>query len=196
MFGDEVESIAEFDPLTGKKTQDLQTVRVYAASHYVAPRRTLSQAVDHIKQDLEERLDWFNANGRFLEAQRLEQRTHFDIEMMEATGSCAGIENYSRYLTGRRPGEPPPTFFEYLPEARLLFADESHVTIPQIGACTAATTAASRRWPSTASASPPPSTTAPSSSRSGRPCAPRRCTSAPPPAPGRSSAPAASSSSR
>jgi excinuclease ABC subunit B len=133
MFGDEVESIDEFDPLTGKKTQDLQTVRVYGASHYVTPRRTLGQAVDHIKQDLRERLDWFNANGRFLEAQRLEQRTQFDIEMMEATGSCAGIENYSRYLTGRRPGEPPPTFFEYLPEGALLFADESHVTIPQIG---------------------------------------------------------------
>jgi excinuclease ABC subunit B len=133
MFGDEIESIAEFDPLTGKKTADLQTVRVYAASHYVAPRKTLKQAIDVIKEDLRERLDWFNANGKYLEAQRLEQRTTFDIEMIEATGSCAGIENYSRYLTGRRPGEPPPTFFEYLPERALLFADESHVTIPQIG---------------------------------------------------------------
>jgi hypothetical protein len=134
MFGDEVESIAEFDPLTGKKTQDLQTVRVYAASHYVAPRRTLKQAIDTIKEDLKGPPGLVQRNGRFLEAQRLEQRTTFDIEMMEATGSCAGIENYSRYLTGRRPGEPPPTFFEYLPADALLFADESHVTIPQIGA--------------------------------------------------------------
>jgi excinuclease ABC subunit B len=133
-FGDEIEAIQEFDPLTGKKTADLPTVRVYAASHYVAPRRTLSQAIDQIKHDLRQRLDEFVAEGKLLEAQRLEQRTQFDIEMMEATGSCAGIENYSRYLTGRRPGEPPPTFFEYLPEGSLLFADESHVTIPQIGA--------------------------------------------------------------
>ena len=133
LFGDELESIHEFDPLTGKKTQDLEQVRVYAASHYVTPRPTLRQAIDLIKLELKERLDWMVENGKLLEAQRLEQRTRFDLEMMEATGSCAGIENYSRYLTGRRPGEPPPTFFEYLPEDALLFADESHVTVPQIG---------------------------------------------------------------
>jgi excinuclease ABC subunit B len=132
-FGDEIESIVEFDPLTGKKSADLDAVRVYAASHYVTPRPTLNQAFDAIKRELKERLDWFNENGKLLEAQRLEQRVNFDLEMMQATGSCAGIENYSRYLTGRAPGEPPPTFFEYLPENALLFADESHVTVPQIG---------------------------------------------------------------
>jgi excinuclease ABC subunit B len=133
-FGDEIESIAEFDPLTGKKTADLPAVTVYAASHYVTPRPTLNQAVVHIKNELKERLDWMVAHGKLLEAQRLEQRTRFDLEMIEATGSCAGIENYSRYLTGRKPGEPPPTFFEYLPEDALVFTDESHVTVPQIGA--------------------------------------------------------------
>jgi excinuclease ABC subunit B len=134
LFGDEIESIAEFDPLTGRKTSDLTSVKVYANSHYVTPRPTLRQAVNAIKDELKIRLDWLVANGRLLEAQRLEQRTTFDIEMIEATGSCAGIENYSRYLTGRRPGEPPPTFFEYIPDNALLFVDESHQTIPQIGA--------------------------------------------------------------
>jgi excinuclease ABC subunit B len=134
MFGDEIEAIQEFDPLTGKKTADLETVKIYANSHYVTPRPTLRQAVNQIKVELKERLDWMVANGKLLEAQRLEQRTTFDIEMIEATGSCAGIENYSRYLTGRRPGEPPPTFFEYIPDNALLFTDESHQTIPQIGA--------------------------------------------------------------
>ncbi len=134
LFGDEVEAITEFDPLTGKKTADLPMIRVYANSHYVTPRPTLNQAVTHIKAELKERLDWLTANGKLLEAQRLEQRTTFDIEMIQATGSCAGIENYSRYLTGRRPGEPPPTFFEYIPDNALLFVDESHQTIPQIGA--------------------------------------------------------------
>ena len=134
MFGDQVEAIAEFDPLTGRKTADLPTVKIYANSHYVTPRPTLRQAVNSIKDELKTRLDWMIANGKLLEAQRLEQRTTFDIEMMEATGSCAGIENYSRYLTGRRPGEPPPTFFEYIPDNALLFVDESHQTIPQIGA--------------------------------------------------------------
>ncbi len=134
LFGDEIESIQEFDPLTGKKTQDLAEVKIYANSHYVTPRPTLNQAITHIKAELKERLDWLVANGKLLEAQRLEQRTRFDIEMMETTGSCAGIENYSRYLTGRRPGEPPPTFFEYIPDNALLFADESHQTVPQIGA--------------------------------------------------------------
>ncbi|MFM9154094.1 MAG: excinuclease ABC subunit UvrB, partial [Methylocystis sp.] len=132
-FGDEVESISEFDPLTGKKTIDLEFVKIYANSHYVTPRPTLLQSIKAIKDELRVRLDEFNRSGRLVEAQRLEQRTRFDIEMMEATGSCAGIENYSRYLTGRRPGEPPPTLFEYLPDNALVFADESHVSIPQIG---------------------------------------------------------------
>jgi len=132
LFGDEIESIAEFDPLTGKTTTALEEVTVYAASHYVTPRPTLNQAVNGIKAELKETLDWMIENGKLLEAQRLEQRTRFDIEMMEATGSCAGIENYSRWLTGRAPGEPPPTFFEYIPDDALLFVDESHVTIGQI----------------------------------------------------------------
>jgi excinuclease ABC subunit B len=134
LFGDEVEKISEFDPLTGKKTADLPSVKIYANSHYVTPRPTLRQAVNGIKAELKPRLDWLVANGKLLEAQRLEQRTTFDLEMIEATGSCAGIENYSRYLTGRRPGEPPPTFFEYIPDNALLFVDESHQTIPQLGA--------------------------------------------------------------
>jgi excinuclease ABC subunit B len=127
-FGDEIETIAEFDPLTGQKTQDLEFVKIYANSHYVTPRPTLLQSTKAIKQELKERLDQLNRQGRLLE-----QRTLFDLEMLEATGSCAGIENYSRYLTGRRPGEPPPTLFEYLPDDALVFVDESHVTIPQIG---------------------------------------------------------------
>ncbi|MGQ0484898.1 MAG: excinuclease ABC subunit UvrB [Hyphomicrobiales bacterium] len=133
LFGDEVEAIAEFDPLTGHKTAELDQVKVYSNSHYVTPKPTLEQAVRRIKEELRIRLAEFNAAGRLLEAQRLEQRTLFDIEMMMATGSCAGIENYSRYLTGRKPGEPPPTLFEYLPDNALVFIDESHVTIPQIG---------------------------------------------------------------
>lgn len=134
LFGDEVESIQEFDPLTGQKSQDLKFVKLYANSHYVTPRPTLIQAIQGIKAELKMRLDELNAMGRFLEAQRLEQRCTFDLEMMEATGSCAGIENYSRWLTGRRPGEPPPTLFEYVPDNALIFCDESHVTVPQIGA--------------------------------------------------------------
>jgi excinuclease ABC subunit B len=134
MFGDEVESIAEFDPLTGEKTQDLALVKVYANSHYVTPKPTLHQAIKGIQQELQEQLQRFNAAGRLLEAQRLEQRTQFDLEMIEATGACNGIENYSRWLTGRLPGEPPPTLFEYLPDNALVFVDESHVTVPQIGA--------------------------------------------------------------
>ena len=133
MFGDEIKSIVEFDPLTGVKTQDLEFVKVYANSHYVTPRPTLLQSIEGMKLELKLRLDQLHAQGRLLEAQRLEQRTLFDLEMLEATGSCAGIENYSRYLTGRRPGEPPPTLFEYLPDNALVFTDESHVTIPQIG---------------------------------------------------------------
>lgn len=132
LFGDEIESIQEFDPLTGKKTAELNEITVYAASHYVTPRPTLNQATIGIKAELKETLDWMIENGKLLEAQRLEQRTRFDLEMMEATGSCAGIENYSRWLTGRSPGEPPPTFFEYIPDNALLFVDESHVTVGQI----------------------------------------------------------------
>ncbi|WP_114227694.1 MULTISPECIES: excinuclease ABC subunit UvrB [Sphingomonas] len=133
-FGDEIEDIVEFDPLTGKKVASLQTVKVYANSHYVTPGPTLKQAMGAIRHELEERLKELVAEGRLLEAQRLEQRTNFDLEMIAATGSCAGIENYSRFLTGRLPGEPPPTLFEYLPDNALLFVDESHQTVPQIGA--------------------------------------------------------------
>jgi len=132
-FGDEIEAIDEFDPLTGQKTQALKFVKVYANSHYVTPKPTLQQAIQSIKKELKHRLVELEAAGRLLEMQRLDQRCTFDLEMLEATGSCAGIENYSRYLTGRRPGEPPPTLFEYLPDEALVFADESHVTIPQIG---------------------------------------------------------------
>lgn len=133
MFGDEIETITEFDPLTGQKTMDLKSVKIYANSHYVTPRPTLNQAIKSIKEELQHRLQELEKAGRLLEAQRLEQRTRFDLEMLEATGSCAGIENYSRYLTGRAPGEPPPTLFEYVPDNALVFIDESHVTVPQIG---------------------------------------------------------------
>ncbi len=131
-FGDEVESIVEFDPLTGKKAANLDYVRVFANSHYVTPGPTMKQAMEAIKFELSERLKELVGEGKLLEAQRLEQRTNFDLEMIAATGSCAGIENYSRFLTGRLPGEPPPTLFEYLPENALLFVDESHVTIGQV----------------------------------------------------------------
>jgi excinuclease ABC subunit B len=133
LFGDEVESLSEFDPLTGQKMADLAFIKVYGNSHYATPRPTLVQAVKGIKEELKFRLDELHRTGRLLEAQRLEQRTVFDLEMLEATGSCQGIENYSRYLTGRKPGEPPPTLFEYLPDNALVFTDESHVTVPQIG---------------------------------------------------------------
>ena len=133
-FGDEIEAITEFEVLTGKPVTTMDKVRVYANSHYVTPRPTLNQAIASIKAELKERLEWMEANGKLLEAQRLQQRTEFDIEMLEATGSCAGIENYSRYLTGRKPGEPPPTMFEYLPDNAIVFTDESHVTVPQLGA--------------------------------------------------------------
>jgi excinuclease ABC subunit B len=133
LFGDEVESIHEFDPLTGQKTDELEFVKIYANSHYVTPRPTLIQAIQGIKAELKWRLEELHNTGRLLEAQRLEQRTLFDLEMLEATGVCAGIENYSRYLTGRKPGEPPPTLFEYVPDNALVFVDESHVTVPQIG---------------------------------------------------------------
>ena len=131
-FGDEVEEIAEFDPLTGKAGVRLNAIRVYANSHYVTPGPTMKQATEAIKFELTHRLEELVAEGKLLEAQRLEQRTNFDLEMIAATGSCAGIENYSRFLTGRLPGEPPPTLFEYLPDNALLFVDESHQTIGQV----------------------------------------------------------------
>ena len=134
LFGDEVETIHEFDPLTGEKTATLEQITIFANSHYVTPRPTLQQAVKLIGKELKTTLEDFNNSGKLLEAQRLEQRTQFDLEMIEATGSCNGIENYSRYLSGRKQGEPPPTLFEYLPENALLIIDESHVTVPQIGA--------------------------------------------------------------
>ena len=132
-FGEELETITEFDPLTGEKTDTFDRVRIYANSHYVTPRPTLKQAVKGIKAELKLRLTQLVDEGKLLEAQRLEQRTNFDLEMMEATGSCNGIENYSRYLTGRAPGEPPPTLFEFIPDNAIVFADESHVSVPQIG---------------------------------------------------------------
>lgn len=132
-FGDELESIAEFDTLTGQRTGKLDQVRIYANSHYVTPKPTMKQAMVEIKKELKTTLDRFVNEGKLLEAQRLEQRTNFDLEMLEATGVCNGIENYSRYLTGRAPGEPPPTLFEYIPDNALVFADESHVSVPQIG---------------------------------------------------------------
>ena len=132
-FGDDLESIIEFDPLTGQKTNIFDKIRIYANSHYVTPKPTMKQAIVNIKKELKVRLDQLVADGKLLEAQRLEQRTNFDIEMLEATGVCNGIENYSRYLTGRNPGEPPPTLFEFIPDHAIVFADESHVSIPQIG---------------------------------------------------------------
>jgi len=132
-FGEELESITEFDPLTGEKTGSFDKIRIYANSHYVTPRPTLRQAIQKIKVELRQRLDQLVGEGKLLEAQRLEQRTNFDIEMLEATGVCNGIENYSRYLTGRAPGEPPPTLFEFIPDTAIVFADESHVSVPQIG---------------------------------------------------------------
>jgi excinuclease ABC subunit B len=132
-FGEELEAITEFDTLTGAKTDVLEKVRVYANSHYVTPTPTMKQAIKGIKAELTLRLKQLEDEGKLLEAQRLEQRCRFDLEMLEATGVCNGIENYSRYLTGRAPGEPPPTLFEYIPDNAIVFADESHVSVPQIG---------------------------------------------------------------
>ena len=132
-FGNDLESITEFDPLTGSRTDTFDTIRIYANSHYVTPRPTLNQAIQGIRKELILRLKQLRGDGKLLEAQRLEQRCNFDLEMLEATGVCAGIENYSRYLTGRAPGEPPPTLFEFIPDHAIVFADESHVSVPQIG---------------------------------------------------------------
>ena len=133
MFGDELEQVWEIDPLTGEKIGALDEIIIYPNSHYVTPRPTLLQAIPRIKEELKQRLDELNAEGKLLEAQRLQERTTFDLEMLDTTGFCSGIENYSRYLTGREPGQPPPTLFEYLPENALLVVDESHVTVPQLG---------------------------------------------------------------
>tara|TARA_B100000700_G_scaffold199705_1_gene219692 strand:+ start:926 stop:2977 length:2052 start_codon:yes stop_codon:yes gene_type:complete len=132
MFGDDLEDINEFDPLTGKKMESLKSIKIYANSHYVTPRPTLDAAIKNIRKELSKRIPEFRKQNKLIEAQRIEERTKFDLEMIEATGSCPGIENYSRYLSGRNPGEPPPTLFEYLPEDSLLFVDESHVTVPQL----------------------------------------------------------------
>ena len=132
-FGDEIDNIYEFDTLTGKRTATLSNITIYPANHYVTPRPTISQAIIGIKQELSEQIQEFKTQNKLLEAQRIEQRTRFDLEMLETTGHCKGIENYSRYLTGRKAGAPPPTLFEYLPPDALIFIDESHVSVPQIG---------------------------------------------------------------
>jgi len=134
LFGDEIEHMFEVDALTGEKLTKLKTLKIYANSHYVTPRPTINQAIKSIKKELKNHLNFLYENNKLVEAQRLEQRTNFDLEMMEAAGTCPGIENYSRYLSGRHPGEPPPTLFEYLPSDALVFTDESHVTVSQIGA--------------------------------------------------------------
>ena len=133
-FGNEIESISEFDPLTGEVFHDIEEITIFANSHYITPKPTLDTAIKQIKVDLRNRLEFFNKENKLLEAQRLEQRTIFDLEMINTTGTCAGIENYSRYLSGRQEGQPPPTLFEYMPENAIVFIDESHVTIPQLGA--------------------------------------------------------------
>ncbi len=132
LFGDELEEITEFDPLTGEKFVKMDGVRVYANSHYITPGPTMQNAIQNIKAELKDRLAYYRANGKLLEAQRLEQRTMFDLEMLQATGICSGIENYSRYLTGRKSGDPPPTLIEYLPKDGLMILDESHVMVPQL----------------------------------------------------------------
>ncbi len=133
-FGDEIEAIAEFDPLTGERIAEFEQAVLYPASHYVVPGPTLHQALPKIKQEMKRQVEIFNQQEKFIEAQRIAERTTFDLEMLETTGYCSGIENYSRYLTGRNPGEPPPTLFEYLPEDAIVFVDESHVSVPQINA--------------------------------------------------------------
>ena len=132
MFGDDIESISEVDPLTGEKLGELDQIRIFANSHYVTPKPTIKKAISMIKNDLKKQLEIFENEKKYLERQRLDERTTFDLEMMETTGSCSGIENYSRYLSGRKPGEPPPTLYEYIPEDSLLFIDESHQTCGQI----------------------------------------------------------------
>jgi len=132
IFKDKIDNIVEFDPLTGNKIKNLDFIKIYANSHYITPRPTLDQAIKEIKKELELTLEKHKSENKLLESQRLDERTRFDLEMLEATGTCAGIENYSRFLTGRNPGEPPPTLFEYFPDNTLIFVDESHVTVPQL----------------------------------------------------------------
>ncbi len=132
LFGDKLEKIEEFDPLTGDQVRELNLIKIYANSHYITPKPTVEQAIINIRKELDITLKKHKSNNKLLEAQRLEERTKFDLEMIEATGSCAGIENYSRFLSGRKPGEPPPTLFEYFPDNTLIFVDESHVTVPQL----------------------------------------------------------------
>lgn len=132
LFGDEIDGMSEFDPLTGEKIRSLEEAKIYANSHYVTPRPTIDRAIIEIKAELKDRLEWYHKHNRLLEAQRLEQRTNFDLEMLMETGTCKGIENYSRFLAGTAPGEPPPTLFHYIPDDAILFVDESHVTLPQI----------------------------------------------------------------
>jgi len=134
IFKDKIENIVEFDPLTGNKIKNLDFIKIYANSHYITPRPTLDQAIKEIKKELELTLEKHKSENKLLESQRLDERTRFDLEMLETTGTCAGIENYSRFLTGRNPGEPPPTLFEYFPDNALIFVDESHVTVPQLNA--------------------------------------------------------------
>ncbi len=188
--------IDEFDPLTGARTDTLERVRVYANSHYVTPRPTMQQAIKGIRAELATRLDQLVKEGRLLEAQRLEQRTAFDLEMLEATGVCNGIENYSRYLTGRKPGEPPPTLFEYIPDNAIVFADESHVSVPQIGGMYKGDEQVvhpGRAWlPAALLHGQPPAEIRGMGTR----CGPSRFSSQPRRQPGRSSRPAASSPSR
>lgn len=196
MFGDEIESITEFDPLTGQKSGELKSVKIYANSHYVTPKPTLNQAIKSIKDELKHRLEELNQHGRLLEAQRLEQRTMFDLEMLEATGSCAGIENYSRYLTGRKPGEPPPPCSNICRTTPSSSPTRATSRSRRSAPCTGATSAARRRWPNTASACRRAWTTVRYASRNGTPCgrSPSRCRQLP--APGRWTSPAVSLPSR
>ena len=132
MILNKLEKIEEFDPLTGDKTNEYSAIKIYANSHYITPKPTMDQAIRQIKSELAETLKKHRADNKLLEEQRLRERTKFDLEMIEATGTCAGIENYSRYLSGRKAGEPPPTLFEYFPDNAIIFVDESHVTVPQL----------------------------------------------------------------
>jgi excinuclease ABC subunit B len=187
LFDDEIEALSVFDPLTGEVLRKVPRYTIFPKTHYATPRETVLGAVEQIKVELKDRLTWLREQDKLVEAQRLEQRTLFDLEMMLEVGYCSGIENYSRYLSGRGPGEPPPTLYDYLPANAILVVDESHVTIPQLGACIGATAPARRTWWNTASGCPRPWTTGPCASRSSRPASPRPSMSPPPRASTRSS---------
>jgi excinuclease ABC subunit B len=167
-FGDQVEALYEIDPLRGKVIRKLQSVCIYPASHYVTTEDRMEEAVRNIRTELRERLEYFRSENRLLEAQRLEQRTMYDLELLAEMGFCPGIENYSRHLTGRAPGQPPPTLLDYFPRDFLMFVDESHVTVPQLGGMYRGDPRASRPWSSSASACPRRSTTARSTLRNGK----------------------------